>query len=229
MKKRCDKTLELENYVAADLKVETLNPYLQSFILCTKVPEFLQENLFLTVEENNRASRYISLTHKKAFIYQHHLLRKYISGWLSISPLDVNLTINPFGKPEILNTPFHFNMSRSGNHLAFYFGPKEVGIDIESIRTASPFIEVAKLHFHFNEQQFISSDIDFFTIWTRKEAVLKAMGTGLQSQIDDIDTTQNCVAKNGILYEIHSLQNEEQVISYSREHEHFEIPICVSI
>ncbi|MBK7965570.1 MAG: 4'-phosphopantetheinyl transferase superfamily protein [Bacteroidetes bacterium] len=89
-------------------------------------------------------------------------------------------------------------MSRSGKHLVFYFGPAEGGIDIETIRPSAPFLEIAKLHFHSNEQQFISSDLDFFTLWTRKEAILKAMGTGLQSRIDDIDTTQNCILKMGV-------------------------------
>ncbi|MBK7965157.1 MAG: 4'-phosphopantetheinyl transferase superfamily protein [Bacteroidetes bacterium] len=69
----------------------------------------------------------------------------------------------------------------------------------------------------------------FFTLWTRKEAILKAMGTGLQSRIDDIDTTQNCILKNGCLYEVKSLQVDGQVISYSMDQEHFEIPICISI
>lgn len=229
MKKRCDKTVELENFIAADLKAESLNPYLQSFILYTKVPEFLQEDLFLSEEECLRASRYTSELHKNSFVYQHHVLRKYLSGWLSKPPHDVNLAVNPFGKPEIQNTPFYFNMSRSGNHLAFYFGPTEGGIDIESIRPMAPFREIAKLHFHSNEQQFISSDVDFFTIWTRKEAILKAIGTGLQTRIDDIDTTQNCILKNKHLYEVSSFQIDRHVISFSTNHEDFVIPLCLSI
>lgn len=229
MKKRCDNTIELENFISADLKAESLNPFLQSFILYTKVPEFHVEDLLLSEEEFIRASRYTSEPHKNSFVYQHHVLRKYLSGWLSISPLDVNLTENPFGKPEIQNTPFYFNMSRSGNHLAFYFGPIEGGIDIETIRTSEPFQEIAKLHFHINEQQFISSDVDFFTIWTRKEAVLKAIGTGLQSQIDDLDVTQNCILKNEHLYEISSFQIDGQVISFSANHKDFQLPICLSV
>lgn len=229
MKKRCDKTMELKNFVSADVKVEALNPYLQCLLLLTTVPETLPENLFLSKEENIRASHYISKQHKNAFAYQHHLLRKLLSHWLNISHHDVHLTVNPFGKPELQHTPFYFNMSRSGNQLAFYFGHAEGGIDIETIRPSAPFREIAKQHFHSNEQQFISSDLDFFTLWTRKEAVLKAMGTGLQSRIEDLDTTQNCILKNGHLYEIQTLQTEGQVISYSMDQEHFEIPICLSI
>jgi 4'-phosphopantetheinyl transferase len=221
--------MELKTFVSADVKIETLNPFSQCLIFLTIVPETLPEILFISKEENARASRYISEQHKKAFTYQHHLLRKHLSHWLNISHHDVNLSINPFGKPELQNTPFHFNMSRSGNHLAFYFGPTDGGIDIETIRPSAPFQEIAKLHFHSNEQQFISSDLDFFTLWTRKEAVLKAMGTGLLSRIDDIDTTQNCILKNGYLYEVQSLRTDGQVISYSIDHEHFSIPLCLSI
>lgn len=229
MKKRCDKTLELKNFVSTDAKVETLNPFLQCFILQTKVPELLPENLFLSQDESLRASRYNSELHKNSFVYQHHLLRKYVAYWLRISPLEVTLSTNPFGKPELRNTPFYFNMSRSGNELAFFFGPVEGGIDIETIRPSAPFREIAKLHFHSNEQQFILSDVDFFTLWTRKEAVLKAIGTGLQSRIDDIDTTQNSILKNGHLYDVGSFQTDGQVISYSMVHDHFVIPICLSV
>ncbi|MBK7965156.1 MAG: hypothetical protein IPK10_07575 [Bacteroidetes bacterium] len=153
--------MELKTFVSAAIKVETLNPFSQCFILHTKFPESLPENLLLTEEESIRASRYIFEQHKNSFVYQHHLLRKYLSHWLNISPQDVHLTVNPFGKPELQNTPFYFNMSRSGKHLVFYFGPAEGGIDIETIRPSAPFLEIAKLHFHSNEQQFISSDLDF--------------------------------------------------------------------
>lgn len=220
--------MELKNFISTDKKVEELNPYLQCFIIQTKVPDFLQEHFFLSQEESNRASRYANAQHKNSFVYQHHLLRKYLSHWLHLSPLDVNLGVNPFGKPESA-FPFYFNMSRSGNQLAFYFGPAEGGVDIETIRRSAPFQEIAKQHFHPNEQNFISSDVDFFTLWTRKEAVLKAMGTGLQSKIADMDTTQNCILKNGHFYDVTSLQTEAQVISFSMNHDHFEMPICLSI
>jgi phosphopantetheinyl transferase len=221
--------MELKNFVSADVKVETLNPFLQGIILHTEVSDSLPSAIFLSDEERIRASGYISEPHKIAFIQQHHLLRKYLSHWLNTTPEEVTLTMNPFGKPEIQNSPFYFNMSRSGNQIAFYFGPTDGGIDIETIRPSAPFQEIAKLHFHPNEQKFISSDTDFFTLWTRKEAVLKAMGTGLQSRIDNFDTTQNCVLKNGHLYEVRSLQFGGQVISYSMNHEHFETPVCLSI
>lgn len=219
----------LQEFISTDKKVEEINPRTQVLLVIASVPEQMPSSLFLSEEEKLRASRFVKIDVMHNYQYQHHLLRVLLSKWLDTSPEKIKFTLNPFGKPELQNAEFYFNLSRSGNHIAFYFGPTEGGVDLETIRPSAPFIEIAKQHFHANEQNFIVSDEDFFTIWTRKESVLKAMGTGLQSTISDLDTTESTIKKDGHTYEIASYQSEEKLVSFAMSQSDFQTPICLSL
>jgi 4'-phosphopantetheinyl transferase len=217
------------DFVSTEKKAEEINPCTQVLLVLASVPEKMPASLCLSEAEKMRASRFVKKEVKQSYEYQHHLLRNLLSKWLHTPPEEINFSSNPFGKPTLQNAPFSFNFSRSGNQLAFYFGPTEGGIDIETIRPSASFNEIAKQHFHSNEQDFISTDQDFFTIWTRKEAVLKAMGTGLQSTINDIDTTENIIFKKGHPFEIASYQSDKKVVSFAMPHDDFQTPICLSL
>lgn len=221
--------MELQEFISTDKKAEEINPRTQVLLILASVPEKMPASLYLSEEEIIRGSRFVKKEVMHCFQFQHHLLRLLLSKWLDTSPEKINFTFNPFGKPELLNAPFYFNCSRSGNQLAFYFGPSEGGVDLETIRPSAPFNEIAKQHFHSNEQGLISTDEDFFSIWTRKESVLKAMGTGLQSTINDLDTTENIIKKNGHTYEIASYQSNEKIISFAMSHADFQSPTCLSL
>lgn len=216
-------------FISSDKKVDEINPRTQVLLVLASVPEKIPASLYLSEEENLRASRFVIKEVMHSYQFQHRLLRILLSKWLDTSPEKIKFTLNPFGKPELSNADFYFNLSRSGNQLAFYFGPTEGGVDLESIRPSAPFSEIAKQHFHVNEQNFITSDEDFFTIWTRKESVLKAMGTGLQSIISDLDTTESIIQKDGHTYEIASYQSDEKVISFATSSADFQSPICLSL
>ncbi len=221
--------MELQEFISTDKKVKEINPRNQVLLVIASVPEQMPSSLFLSEEEKLRASRFAKKEAMHSYQYQHHLLRVLLSKWLDTSPEKIKFTLNPFGKPELPNAEFYFNLSRSGNQLAFYFGPAEGGVDLETIRPSAPFIEIAKQHFHGNEQNFIASDEDFFTIWTRKESVLKAMGTGLQSTISDLDTTESTIKKDGHTYQIASYQSDEKLISFAMSQSDFQTPICLSL
>lgn len=221
--------MELQEFISTDKKVKEINPRNQVLLVIASVPEQMPSSLFLSEEEKLRASRFAKKEVMHSYQYQHHLLRVLLSKWLDTSPEKIKFTLNPFGKPELPNAEFYFNFSRSGNQLAFYFGPAEGGVDLETIRPSAPFIEIAKQHFHGNEQNFIASDEDFFTIWTRKESVLKAMGTGLQSTISDLDTTESTIKKDGHTYQIASYQSDEKLISFAMSQSDFQTPICLSL
>lgn len=219
----------LQEFISRNKKVEEINPCSQVLLVLASVPIEIPSSLCLSKEEKIRASRFVKKEVMHSYQYQHHLLRVLLSKWLDASPEKIKFTLNPFGKPELMDAEFYFNLSRSGNQLAFYFGPAEGGVDLETIRPSAPFNEIAKQHFHANEQNFITNDEDFFTIWTRKESVLKAMGTGLQSTINDLDTTESIIKKDGHTYEIASYQSDEKLVSFAMSQSDFQTPICLSL
>lgn len=84
------------------------------------------------------------------------------------------------GKPHL--TGHHpFNLTHSGDYAVLALASDSVGVDIERIRDID-WKMVSNRFFHPDEQAFLAKADDpratFFTIWTLKEAYLKAEGHG---------------------------------------------------
>ena len=96
---------------------------------------------------------------------------------------------NAHGKPRIVtenDVITGFNLSHSGDHIAVAIGPADcqIGIDCETRRKDNPSAlinrffaepEIAALH-----QSSPINYTDFLATWTRKEAWVKMLGSGMQ-------------------------------------------------
>lgn len=102
---------------------------------------------------------------------------------------------------------FDFNISHSGN-CVICCGTMEgkIGVDIELIKL----IDINYDDYFTNtEQQNIraaqNQQTEFFKYWTRKEAVLKAVGTGFYTPLLDIDVSGDDVIYKGEIYYLSTL------------------------
>lgn len=107
--------------------------------------------------------------------------------------------ISSLGKPYIPGSPVAFNISHSGTFCACALGTSELGMDIEEIKPLdindfNGVLTEAEIKFIYNSRDSLSS---FFTIWTRKEALIKAIGTGLFTK-DELFAF--CMTKKSIVY-----------------------------
>jgi len=112
-----------------------------------------------------------------------------------------DLHYNPWQRPYF-NTGFDFNISHSGNVVVCCATDNgKVGIDIE---LTGPVNFNYDDYFTLNEQKNIRAapnpDIDFFKYWTRKEAVLKAVGTGVYTPLLEIDVSEDSFVYEGVTY-----------------------------
>ncbi|MBL7923170.1 MAG: 4'-phosphopantetheinyl transferase superfamily protein [Bacteroidia bacterium] len=225
MKSPCAEPLLLKSYTASQQPVPA-DPRMQPVLLAGEVPDTMPEPLFLQADEQQRAARLLRPALRKTYQVQHHLLRQYLSGFLGVAPLSLDFETNPFGKPSLKTEKIRFSLSRSGNTMAFYFGPGEAGIDIEIIRDAGRYEGIARQHFHPSEQALIKNSLDFFTIWTRKEALLKAIGTGLTERLSAFDVSAGLVEAHSCLYTIDSYRLPEAVISLAVPAAQHKDPLC---
>lgn len=143
--------------------------------------------LTLSDEEMTRAARYRAPEAAQAYRLQHHLLRQLLAIWSGQPAEMLQFRGGPQGKPFLCNSTLHFNLSGSGNALAFYFGSWPGGIDIEICRASQTLQDIVGQHFHPNEKAIATSDAGFFHLWTRKEAVLKLIGCGVVDDLAALD------------------------------------------
>lgn len=148
--------------------------------LSTKLPSFVIEysNRFVREEDRYR------------YIVAQYFLREFLSYYLQIDFDKVAISYSKSGKPYLnakINSNLKFNYSHSGDYIIYAFtSDDEIGVDIEEIKDIPEFDELSRTHFSDEEQSiyFALKNTDekkqlFYKIWTRKEALLKAEGSGI--------------------------------------------------
>ena len=149
----------------------------------------------LIAAELEQASRMRAGEVRDSFIKARAALRCLLARYLDISPLQVPLTWNQHGKPMLsAEASLRFNLTHTRG-LAMYAVAfeREVGIDAEWMDAAVDWRAVAPTVFSAHEVATLMRTPEpqqrpaFFTAWTRKEALLKGMGTGFGTSEDPQD------------------------------------------
>lgn len=144
----------------------------------------------LSSDERDRAEKFHSTGHRERWQMTRGILRHLLGRYLEMVPREIAFDYGAHGKPRLkqpVNSGLHFNASHSGDYAVLAFTRAgEVGVDIERVREdLARRDDIARRFFSTSEQQQLSALPEserapaFFTLWTRKEAVVKAYGTGL--------------------------------------------------
>jgi 4'-phosphopantetheinyl transferase len=104
----------------------------------------------------------------------------YLADILNLPQQQINIQNTPLGKPIIADlNNVHFNISHSGEYVVMAVANSSVGIDIEQIDWNINPAELGKMVLSVPENATINGDLKkFFLLWTKKEALFKANGTG---------------------------------------------------
>jgi len=146
----------------------------------------------LSGDERRRSSELKFDVHQRRFVAARAGLRKILANVLGESPEALVFSYSATGKPSLSDhegpAGLRFNLSHSEDvaMLALSWGI-EVGLDLEAEGESHPSWEMALLTFNAVEIDWLTehSTTDFsrafLELWTLKEAVLKAEGSGLAS------------------------------------------------
>jgi 4'-phosphopantetheinyl transferase len=153
---------------------------------------------FLSVREQERAQRYVFARDATRFRVCRAVLRIVLAWYVQDAPERILLETGPCGKPFLGQTSaVHFNVSHSAGLGAIACTTVgEVGIDIELVRQDLASREIALTNFTKKEAALVAAEatrtqaLKFFRLWTRKEAVLKAVGCGITQGLDSVDVSQ---------------------------------------
>jgi 4'-phosphopantetheinyl transferase len=141
----------------------------------------------LTPEEKSHAGRFRFQNDAEQWIACRASLRKILGETIAIPPLEVPLIVGEFGKPGLAppHDSLYFNLSHcAGLALVALSTEGPVGVDIEPENRAESLLECERSFCHPQEIRHLPLEATerastLLRIWTHKEAVLKAMGTGL--------------------------------------------------
>ena len=155
----------------------------------------------LDPDERSKAGRFRFAADRSRYLTAHIALRKILGGYLQIDPAHIRYRTNEYGKPFIADQPVEFSLSHSSDLILIAVTrDRSVGIDVERIRPELDFQPIVDRHFSARERSELlgkSQNIryqHFFSMWTRKEAVLKMLGWGL-SALDQVEVSSDTEGK----------------------------------
>ena len=155
----------------------------------------------LSEEERARAAKFHFEGDRRHFIARRSLLRAILGHYLKIEPSQVSLDYEERGKPRLGGpdrpAALHFNCSHSRN-LALCavgrLGP--LGVDVEQWRPMPEMADIVAAFCSARENARINAAPPekklevFFSLWTRKEAWLKATGEGIAGSLAQLDCSE---------------------------------------
>ncbi|MCK8521587.1 4'-phosphopantetheinyl transferase superfamily protein [Aquimarina sp. D1M17] len=161
------------------------------YTLCQQMPtdEFEFSVSLLPADMQKRLRRFRRWQDAHAYLYGRLLLKE---GMLRLGYDDSleSMKRTKYGKPYFEGFPFGFNISHSGKYVVCVISTDEnenLGVDIEQIK---PIVfDDFKCVFSYEERKKIDSYEKFYTFWTRKEAIVKADGRGMQIPLNNVDVT----------------------------------------
>lgn len=168
------------------------------FSLSANSATIARSKKILSDPEVQRAMRFVYPRDQSRFILARCGLRQILANYLDCDPRDVSFVYNAYGKPSldpaVHSSALTFNLSHSRDRalLAVTDGA-DVGADIESIDNDVAALEIAQRYFCLNESTALENlpsdqlQLAFFQGWTRKEALLKALGLGLRFPLKDCE------------------------------------------
>ena len=127
----------------------------------------------LNEEDVSSLSKYKVLDVKKEKAVSLYFRKKYIG----------EVSITEYGKPISSNIFFNISHSKGVVVLATCLD-RDIGVDVEIIRESHD--DLARYISNDYEYSQIKTEIDFYSVWTSKESIVKCLGTGLKNDIKSI-------------------------------------------
>ena len=185
--------------------------------------------MILRADEIARANRYVQAKDGNRFIVGRGALRYILGTYLSRPPASIELGEGINKKPQILHpidTGVYYNVSHSGDWILIAVARSEIGVDIEFMNPVFDFNDVMPDIFMPGEVAFVN-ELDpverFFTLWTRKEALAKATGQGLNQNFMSIPALEGEHLIDGM--DAPSV-GDWQVTSFDLDHNHIASLAC---
>lgn len=149
----------------------------------------------ISAQQRSEAEKIKNAERKRHFIIIRACLNLFLSRFTGTEPAKHVFLKNESGKP-FLKSPenkLHFNLSHAGDDFLIAVSVQPVGIDLEKKDRKIPELDdILKRYYSREEQQAVKNSAYpeemFLRIWTVKEAIVKAIGTGIYENMQALNT-----------------------------------------
>lgn len=137
----------------------------------------------LPPEEQERLYAFAYAKRQREFLLGRVAARQLLAERLGVSPREVPLRVASDGAVEVEGSRYAVSIAHSEEHAVAVIAERAVGVDLEQITSRRSGLERMLLH---PDEQDLFERLPFdktrgvILCWTLKEAVLKAMRTGLR-------------------------------------------------
>lgn len=162
----------------------------------------------LTPDEQQRAKRFLAPIHRKRFIAARYALRNILGQYLSTPPENVSFIYTEHGKPFLSGTmqeKLQFNLAHTYDIAVCVITlDHAIGVDIEKIVEKND-LAIAERFFSREENRALSvlppdeQTIGFYRLWSKKEALVKAVGKGLSISLSSFSVSTNTLPEMIVL------------------------------
>ncbi len=140
----------------------------------------------LTSDERARAGSYHQEKDRTRFVVSRGVLRILLGQYMGMDARTIAFGMSDSKKPFATgNAPLQYNMAHAGDWALIAISDKPVGVDTEPVNTTLDVTDIIGTCMSAgDEQSFASvSRRNFCQCWTRKEALLKATGKGMDDDL----------------------------------------------
>jgi 4'-phosphopantetheinyl transferase len=156
------------------------------------------DGTLLLADERALAGRMAAVERREAFVRGRAALRYLAGRYLNLDPREVPVRVLAMGKPVVAlsdeATRLEVSIAHSGSVVAVAFTRAGIiGIDVEREDPTVDRAAIARRFFSPDEAQSLaaldqSTQLEaFFSLWVRKEAMLKAVGDGLSVPLAEVE------------------------------------------
>lgn len=160
----------------------------------------------LCAEERAKAARFLRSDDRNSSVVARGALRILLAAYTGDAPERIRFLYSESGKPYCPGADISFNVSHSGDWVVLAFGRnRQVGVDVEQIRRDLDVMKIASRYFTPEETARIQAAADahaaFFHHWARKEAYVKAAGSGLFRELSSFSVPDADGEKDGWFFQ----------------------------
>jgi len=154
----------------------------------------------LTCYEKSEISHFKNTEKSINFIISRYFSRLLLGKFNNVESSEISYALGEFGKPVALDSSssplrVQFNISHSNKMCLLAFSKAAgLGVDVEFVDGSIDINELALVYFAMNERRCLEGlqgqalIVEFYRLWTLKEAYLKSIGVGLNVDLSEISS-----------------------------------------